>query len=160
MSKTGHAFVRRRMRTEDAAILWRGNERASHYFRDFCLLRRDDPGCWWRSWYCLKGRSLGELVDFRMAAFPASRGNQQRGWRSRRHRAGGSAPSRKKARAVARTDGLSMSFADWRFNLRSSNTEPVVRLNVESRRYTALMEARTKILQLPIHKAALLYMEG
>ncbi|EIV7401361.1 phosphomannomutase CpsG, partial [Salmonella enterica subsp. enterica serovar Waycross] len=42
-----------------------------------------------------------------------------------------------------RTDGLSMSFADWRFNLRSSNTEPVVRLNVESRGDIPLMEART-----------------
>ncbi|HBC0155939.1 TPA: phosphomannomutase [Salmonella enterica subsp. indica] len=53
------------------------------------------------------------------------------------------------ALAVDRTDGISMSFADWRFNLRSSNTEPVVRLNVESRGDIPLMEARTKeILQL------------
>jgi phosphomannomutase len=41
------------------------------------------------------------------------------------------------------TDGLSMSFENWRFNLRMSNTEPVVRLNVESRADTALMEAKT-----------------
>ncbi|EGB4834964.1 phosphomannomutase, partial [Salmonella enterica subsp. enterica serovar Infantis] len=47
---------------------------------------------------------------------------------------------------VDRTDGLSMSFADWRFNLRSSNTEPVVRLNVESRGDILLMEARTRTL--------------
>ncbi len=40
-------------------------------------------------------------------------------------------------------DGLSMSFADWRFNLRMSNTEPVVRLNVESRADEALMNAKT-----------------
>jgi phosphomannomutase len=48
------------------------------------------------------------------------------------------------ALSVDRTDGISMSFPDWRFNLRSSNTEPVVRLNVESRGDTALMEARTQ----------------
>ncbi|TGC76007.1 phosphomannomutase [Salmonella enterica subsp. enterica serovar Poona] len=50
------------------------------------------------------------------------------------------------AQAGDRTDGLSMSFADWRFNLRSSNTEPVVRLNVESRGDIPLMEARTRTL--------------
>ncbi|MDM1196959.1 phosphomannomutase CpsG, partial [Escherichia coli] len=42
-----------------------------------------------------------------------------------------------------RTDGISMTFADWRFNLRSSNTEPVVRLNVESRGDFQLMEKKT-----------------
>ena len=44
---------------------------------------------------------------------------------------------------IDRTDGLSMNFGDWRFNLRASNTEPVVRLNVESRGDQALMEAKT-----------------
>ncbi|EDR9399333.1 phosphomannomutase, partial [Salmonella enterica subsp. enterica] len=44
------------------------------------------------------------------------------------------------AQAVDRTDGLSMSFADWRFNLRSSNTEPVVRLNVESKGKQGIMK--------------------
>ncbi|ECJ2283234.1 phosphomannomutase, partial [Salmonella enterica subsp. salamae] len=47
------------------------------------------------------------------------------------------------ALAVDRTDGISMSFADWRFNLRSSNTEPVVRLNVESRGDQNLMRKNT-----------------
>jgi phosphomannomutase len=41
------------------------------------------------------------------------------------------------------TDGYSFEFADWRFNIRMSNTEPVVRLNVESRGDIALMEAKT-----------------
>ena len=41
------------------------------------------------------------------------------------------------------TDGLSMEFADWRFNLRSSNTESVLRLNVESKRNISLMEQKT-----------------
>jgi len=47
------------------------------------------------------------------------------------------------ALVVDETDGISLEFADWRFNLRSSNTEPVVRLNVESRRNIPLMEAKT-----------------
>jgi len=45
---------------------------------------------------------------------------------------------------IDRTDGISMSFTQWRFNLRSSNTEPVVRLNVESRADTALMQEKTQ----------------
>ena len=47
------------------------------------------------------------------------------------------------ARAVDLTDGLSMEFAEWRFNLRGSNTEPLVRLNVESRGNEALMRDKT-----------------
>lgn len=45
-----------------------------------------------------------------------------------------------------------MAFPQWRFNLRSSNTEPVVRLNVESRADTALMEARTKDILAPLNQ--------
>ena len=48
------------------------------------------------------------------------------------------------ALAVDRTDGISLEFAEWRFNLRSSNTEPVVRLNVESRGDESLMKAKTE----------------
>ncbi|EDV5772034.1 phosphomannomutase, partial [Salmonella enterica subsp. diarizonae] len=47
------------------------------------------------------------------------------------------------ALAVDRTDGISMSFADWRFNLRSSNTEPVVRLNVETKKNNELLNKQT-----------------
>ncbi|MBB7314529.1 phosphomannomutase, partial [Escherichia coli] len=52
----------------------------------------------------------------------------------------------REALAVDCTDGISMTFADWRFNLRSSNTEPVVRLNVESRGDVPLMEEKTKLI--------------
>ncbi|WP_105746534.1 phosphomannomutase, partial [Cronobacter dublinensis] len=48
------------------------------------------------------------------------------------------------AKGIDRTDGISMDFGEWRFNLRSSNTEPVVRLNVESRADTELMQAKTQ----------------
>ncbi|ECC1671315.1 phosphomannomutase, partial [Salmonella enterica subsp. salamae] len=56
------------------------------------------------------------------------------------------------ALAVDRTDGISMSFADWRFNLRSSNTEPVVRLNVESKANTELMEEKTQAILALLRK--------
>ena len=47
---------------------------------------------------------------------------------------------------IEKLDGLGMEFADWRFNLRMSNTEPVVRLNVESRGDEALMAEKTEEL--------------
>ncbi|HAV1621680.1 TPA: phosphomannomutase CpsG, partial [Enterobacter hormaechei subsp. steigerwaltii] len=88
--------------------------------------------------------SLGELVRDRMAAFPAS------GEINSKLAQPAEAIARVEhhfaihALEIDRTDGISMAFPQWRFNLRSSNTEPVVRLNVESRADTALMEARTK----------------
>ncbi len=50
---------------------------------------------------------------------------------------------------IVRVDGLSVEYPDWRFNLRMSNTEPILRLNVESRGDEKLMKKKTKeILKL------------
>ncbi|EAZ8172437.1 TPA: phosphomannomutase CpsG, partial [Salmonella enterica subsp. houtenae serovar 43:z4,z32:-] len=145
MSKTGHAFIKERMRLEDA--VYGGEMSAHHYFRDFAYC--DSGMIPWllvAELVCLKGLSLGGLVADRMAAFPAS------GEINSRLAEPAAAIARveryfaEEALAVDRTDGISMSFADWRFNLRSSNTEPVVRLNVESRGDIPLMEARTRTL--------------
>lgn len=145
MSKTGHAFIKERMRHEDA--IYGGEMSAHHYFRDFAYC--DSGMIPWllvAELVCLKGQSLGELVRDRMAAFPAS------GEINSKLEEPAAAISRveqhfaSEALAVDRTDGISMSFVDWRFNLRSSNTEPVVRLNVESRGDIPLMEARTRTL--------------
>ncbi|EAN4330842.1 phosphomannomutase [Salmonella enterica subsp. enterica serovar Oslo] len=81
-----------------------------------------------------------------MAAFPASGEINSRLAEPAAAIARVEAHFAEEAQAVDRTDGLSMSFPDWRFNLRSSNTEPVVRLNVESRGDILLMEARTRTL--------------
>ncbi|HGG6214461.1 TPA: colanic acid biosynthesis phosphomannomutase CpsG, partial [Salmonella enterica subsp. enterica serovar Bareilly] len=148
MSKTGHAFIKERMRTEDA--IYGGEMSAHHYFRDFAYC--DSGMIPWllvAELVCLKRQSLGELVCDRMAAFPASGEINSRLAEPAAAIARVEAHFAEEAQAVDRTDGLSMSFANWRFNLRSSNTEPVVRLNVESRGDIPLMEARTKeILQL------------
>ena len=114
--------------------------RDSHYFRDFAYC--DSGMIPWllvAELVCLKGKTLGELVRDRMAAFPAS------GEINSKLAQPVEAINRveqhfsREALAVDRTDGISMTFADWRFNLRSSNTEPVVRLNVESRGDIKLM---------------------
>jgi phosphomannomutase len=97
-----------------------------------------------------RGQPLSALVGERMRLFPAS------GEINRRLATDAAsilkrvrAQYENKASSIDLTDGLSMEFADWRFNLRGSNTEPLVRLNVESRGSEALMREKTaEILRL------------
>ena len=143
MSKTGHAFIKERMRQEDA--IYGGEMSAHHYFRDFAYC--DSGMIPWllvAELLCLKGQTLGELVRDRMAAFPASGEINSKLAQPAEAIARVEQHFAIHALEIDRTDGISMAFPQWRFNLRSSNTEPVVRLNVESRADTALMEARTK----------------
>jgi len=145
MTKTGHAFIKERMRAEDA--VYGGEMSAHHYFRDFAYC---DSGM--IPWLLVAGlisragRPLSALLADRMAAYPAS------GEINRRLTDAAGALARVEARflpaaaKVDRTDGLSMEFDRWRFNLRSSNTEPLLRLNVESRGDRRLMQACTREL--------------
>ncbi len=141
-SKTGHAFIKERMRSEDA--VYGGEMSAHHYFRDFAYC--DSGMIPWLMVADLVSRSgtpLSELVSARMAAFPAS------GEINRRLEDPAAALSDVMARyeesaiAIDHTDGISLEFPEWRFNLRLSNTEPVVRLNVESRGDPELMREKT-----------------
>lgn len=142
-SKTGHAYIKEIMRSEDA--IYGGEMSAHHYFRDF--------------FYCDSGMIpwllIAELVSVKTTTLSALVGSYIRQY-----------PSSGEINCVLSnpifsinaikefykgssistdlTDGLSMEFASWRFNLRSSNTEPLVRLNVESRGDCVLMEAKTK----------------
>ncbi|WP_371334954.1 phosphomannomutase CpsG [Klebsiella quasipneumoniae] len=143
MSKTGHAFIKERMRQEDA--VYGGEMSAHHYFRDFAYC--DSGMIPWllvAELLCVKNKTLSQLVGDRMAAYPAS------GEINSSLADPAKAISRvlnkyeESALNVDYTDGISLEFADWRFNLRSSNTEPVVRLNVESRANEALMSEKTK----------------
>jgi phosphomannomutase/phosphomannomutase/phosphoglucomutase len=141
-SKTGHAFIKERMRAEDAA--YGGEMSAHHYFRDFAYC---DSGM--IPWLLVaeimsfSGKPLSELVSERMEMFPAS------GEINRRLKDPAAAIAKvgdsfiPEALMTDYTDGLSVEYPAWRFNLRTSNTEPVVRLNVESRGDEALMRAKT-----------------
>jgi phosphomannomutase len=142
MSKTGHAFIKARMRLEDA--LYGGEMSGHHYFRDFAYC---DSGM--IPWLlvlerlCRTGQPLSALVAARMARYPCS------GEINRKLPDPDAALKRVEARYAAdaiaadRTDGLSLEFPAWRFNLRKSNTEPVLRLNVETRQDPALLEKKT-----------------
>lgn len=152
MSKTGHAFIKERMRKEDA--IYGGEMSAHHYFRDFAYC--DSGMIPWllvAELLCVKNTSLKALVADRMAAFPASG--------EINNKLDDAKAAIEKIRAVYEpesthvdlTDGVSIEFDNWRFNLRSSNTEPVVRLNVESRNNTKLMNDKTsEILTLMLGK--------
>jgi len=143
--RSGHAFIKERLRTTNA--FYGGEMSAHHYFRDFHYC---DSGMipWLLVMQILseKGRPLSELVGERMRRYPCS------GEINRKELPDPDAtmacvlmaygPS--SSELDSETDGLSFTFGDrWRFNLRKSNTEPTIRLNVESRGNRQLMAART-----------------
>jgi phosphomannomutase/phosphomannomutase/phosphoglucomutase len=149
LCKSGHAFIKAKMREVDA--VYGGEMSAHHYFRKFSYC---DSGM--IPWLLVlgvisaAGKPLSALVGERMRLFPAS-GEINRKLKTeattilarvRVHYEG-------KARALDLTDGLSLEFEQWRFNLRGSNTEPLVRLNVESRADEGLMREKTaEVLRL------------
>ena len=141
-SKTGHAFIKERMRLENA--LYGGEMSAHHYFRDFAYC--DSGMIPWllvTGLVCSRGQPLSELVRERMEAYPCSGEINRTIDDAAAVLARVESVYSEQAGEIDRVDGLSMSMGDWRFNLRMSNTEPVVRLNVESRGDHALMESKT-----------------
>ncbi|UQG62491.1 phosphomannomutase [Marinobacter sp. M3C] len=141
-SKTGHAFIKQRMRDEDA--VYGGEMSAHHYFRDFAYC--DSGMIPWllvAERLCQAGCTLSSLIDARIEAYPAS-GEINR---TIADPAGVIAAIEEKygaeAKSVSHIDGVSVEYDHWRFNLRMSNTEPVVRLNVESRGDIPLMREKT-----------------
>ena len=149
LCKSGHAFIKAKMREVDAA--YGGEMSAHHYFRQFSYC---DSGM--IPWLLVlgvmsaTGKPLSALVGERMRLFPAS-GEINRRLKTDAKSILARVRSRyeKEACALDLTDGLSMEFERWRFNLRGSNTEPLVRLNVESRADEALMREKTvEVLRL------------
>jgi len=141
-SKSGHSFIKEKMREVDA--VYGGEMSAHHYFRDFSYA--DSGMIPWllvAELISVSGKSLSELVGERMAMYPAS------GEINRKVQDAGATLQKlhdtyaADALDVDDTDGYSFEFADWRFNIRMSNTEPVVRLNVETRGDAALLKAKT-----------------
>jgi phosphomannomutase len=141
-SKTGHAFIKERMRLENA--VYGGEMSAHHYFRDFAYC---DSGM--IPWLLVTGlissggQPLSAMVAERMAAYPCSGEINRSIENPAAVLAAVEEHYREQAQSIEHVDGLSMVMGEWRFNLRMSNTEPVVRLNVESRGDPALMAAKT-----------------
>ncbi len=144
-AKTGHAFIKERMRAEDA--LYGGEMSAHHYFRDFAYC---DSGM--IPWLLIaelvstSGQPLSSLVRARMASYPCS---GEINYKVRDVTAVLEQVQQLFASEhpkVDTTDGLGLEFATWRINIRASNTEPLVRLNIETRADPQLLQ--DKIRQL------------
>ncbi len=143
MTRTGHAFIKERMRAENA--VYGGEMSAHHYFRDFGYC--DSGMIPWLLVAALlsrEGGGLSRLVADRMAAYPVSGEINSRV----------ADPDAVIARIKERyrdgekdyTDGLSVAYDDFRFNVRKSNTEQLLRLNVESRGNARLLREKTEEL--------------
>ncbi len=143
MTRTGHAFIKEKMREVDA--IYGGEMSAHHYFRDFGYC---DSGMvpWLLVCQLLSdsGRTLGEMVTDRMAAFPVS--GEINTTVADPDQVIVEIQNRYGDGDMDFTDGLSVSFPSYRFNLRKSNTEPVLRLNVETRGDQILLEQKTEEL--------------
>ena len=130
--KSGHAFIKEKMREVDAA--YGGEMSAHHYFRDFYYC---DSGM--VPWLLVleimseSGKPLSQLVEECIERFPASGEINREVSDAKAVIDKVLAHYKEDAEDIDYTDGVGVSFAQWRFNLRMSNTEPVVRLNVESR---------------------------
>lgn len=144
--KTGHAFIKERMRNEDA--VYGGEMSAHHYFRDFNYC--DSGMIPWllvAELICIRNITLSQAVFERINAYPSSGEINIKLLDPKTSIANVLAFYKNKAELVDHTDGISLEFSEdrkeWRFNLRVSNTEPVVRLNVESKGDIVLVETKT-----------------
>lgn len=132
LSATGHVFIKQKMR--ETGAIYGGEMSAHHYFRDFAYC--DSGMIPWLLVAELMGRtgaSLADLVAKRRARFPSSGEINFRLSDPKAAMDAVRAAYAPDALTVEDMDGMSLSYADWRFNLRASNTEPVVRLNVEAK---------------------------
>ncbi|MFC3657799.1 phosphomannomutase [Xanthomonas hyacinthi] len=142
LCKSGHAFIKEKMRSENA--VYGGEMSAHHYFREFAYA---DSGM--IPWLLIaelvsqSGRSLADLVEARMQKFPCSGEINFKVADAKAAVARVMEHYAAQSPALDYTDGVSAEFEQWRFNLRSSNTEPLLRLNVETRGDAALLETRT-----------------
>ncbi|TWH45261.1 phosphomannomutase [Sporomusa sp. KB1] len=145
LSKSGHAFIKERMRKEDA--VYGGEMSAHHYFKDFSYC---DSGM--IPWLlvleilCREGKPLSVLMRERVACYPVSGEINSTVVDAKAVIQQIEEKYTPGALKIERVDGLSMEYDKWRFNVRMSNTEPVLRLNVESRCDVKLMEEKTKEL--------------
>lgn len=142
-SKAGHAFMKDALRQENA--IYGGEMSGHHFFRDFAFC--DSGMIPWllvTQIICEEGRSLSALVEERQARYPASGEINRRVSNAQEVLQALEAEYGGKALSLDVTDGLSVQLEDWRFNVRASNTEPLLRINVESRGDNDLMKAGTE----------------
>lgn len=152
-SKTGHAFIKERMREEDA--IYGGEMSAHHYFRDFAYCDSGMlPWLFVMELICVKNTSLSFMVEERINLYPCSgeiNFNVEDIDGVIKEIMAFYAESKP---TISNLDGISLEFDDWRFNIRASNTEPLLRLNLETRFSKTLMDEKTAELTTIITQKA------
>ncbi len=144
-SKAGHAFIKEKMREINA--IYGGEMSAHHFFRDFGYC---DSGM--IPWLLIaemmsdQNKSLAQLVDERIEAYPVSGEINMTVNDSDKVISAVKSYFDGQDYQFDNADGIGLSFKHWRFNIRSSNTEPLLRLNVESRGDISLMEEKRDLL--------------
>lgn len=149
MSKTGHAFIKERMREEDA--VYGGEMSAHHYFRDFAYC--DSGMIPWllvAELLAVKGQTLSQLVTERMQAYPCSGEINYKVKNAKLIIEKIESLYKKTCVKKEYVDGLSMEFSSYRFNIRTSNTEPLLRINVESRGDSAILNTQLEFINKQI----------
>ncbi|QKI89812.1 phosphomannomutase [Thiomicrorhabdus xiamenensis] len=152
-SKTGHAFIKEHMRKIDA--LYGGEMSAHHYFKDFFFC---DSGM--IPWLLImqlmsrSGKSLNQLIRERAAAYPCSGELNYKVEHSDKIIAAVREHYADQNPEIDLTDGVGLAFAQWRLNIRTSNTEPLLRLNVESRGDPQLVAQKVKEVEAIIDQFA------
>ena len=145
-SKTGHAFIKERMRAENA--IYGGEMSAHHYFRDFAYC---DSGM--IPWLLVADlistnqQSLSTMVNERIAAYPCSGEINYTVEDSKSLIERIQAHFSSYNPIIDQTDGVSLEFDDWRLNIRVSNTEPLLRLNIESKTTIELVMEKVKVVE-------------
>ena len=148
ISKSGHSFIKQIMR--DSGAVYGGEMSAHHYFRDFFYC---DSGMipWLLTIELLSitGKTLSELVTGYIQSYPSS---GELNFRLTTHDAPTIISAIEEKFSIdspnkSLLDGLSLNFGEWRFNLRASNTEPLIRLNIESRGDHSLLASKTQEIQ-------------
>lgn len=150
VSRTGHAFLKQALR--DTGAVYGGEMSAHHYFRDFMACDSGMiPGLLVAELVSRSNVALADLLRTARAAYPSSGEINFPVVDAKAAVARVEAALAAKAVATDRLDGLSMNFGDWRLNLRVSNTEPLLRLNVESRGRPEALPARVALLSALIN---------
>lgn len=148
-SRGGHAFMKQTMR--EVGAIYGGEASGHHFFRDFHHCDSGMlPWLYAVSELCRRGSTLAEVVDAAMARYPISGEVNRKVENAKDVIQKVEDIYGPKALKVGYLDGLSIEYPEWRFNLRTSNTEPLTRLNVETRANPGLLKKKTEELLMHI----------
>ena len=148
MNRVGHAFIKQRMRDEDGVF---GGEVTGHYyFRDFYYADNGlIPALLMLELMSKKNKSLHELLQpFRERYFISGEINTKLASMQEVPRKLAAIEKRYADATIAKMDGVSVDYADWHFNVRPSNTEPLLRLNLEAATPEMMERKRDEVLEL------------